>query len=76
MVMTRDAARAYVKRWAETGRLLDEQRWHELTALEPDKALLAADALIDAALRVPLPPSRRNWSGLVDQQRYFHRRHS
>jgi hypothetical protein len=25
--MTPDAARAYVKRWSETGRLLERQRW-------------------------------------------------
>jgi hypothetical protein len=70
--MTREEARAYVLRWAETGRLLEEQRWSELAALTPERAAAAADALIDAALRVPLPDERKRWSGLVEQQRYFH----
>jgi hypothetical protein len=68
------AAKAYVKRWVETGQLLDEQRWLELSRLDAGRARQAADALIEAALRVPLPPARRTWSGLVDQQRVFHRR--
>jgi hypothetical protein len=61
-------AQAYVKRWAETGRLLDDIRWRELASLDADRALAASDALIDAALRVPLPARRRTWSGLVEQQ--------
>ena len=75
-VMTRDAARAYVKRWAETGRLLERQRWDELAALDPGQALEATDALIRAALLVPLPEERRRNSGLVEQQRTFHRNRS
>jgi hypothetical protein len=70
--MTRDAERAYVKRWAETGRLLEEIRWRELRALDDAVALKASSDLIDAALRVPLPQRRRLWSGLIDQQDLFH----
>lgn len=73
-VVTRDMAQAYVKRWAETGRLLDEIRWRELASLDADRALAASDALIDAALRTPLPVRRRTWSGLVEQQAVLHRR--
>ena len=69
-------ARAYVKRWAETGRLLEEQRWHELGSLGDAEAVAASDALIAAALQVPLPEARRIWSGLVEQQDLFHRRSS
>ena len=72
--MTRDAARAYVRRWVEAGRLLERHKWQELAALSREQALAASDALIAAALRVPLPPARRTWSGLVEQQRVFHRR--
>jgi hypothetical protein len=36
-------------------------------------ARLATDALIEAALAVPLPPKRRSSSGLVEQQALFHR---
>jgi hypothetical protein len=67
--MTPDEARAYVQHWARTGRRLEEIRWRELRALDPRTALAASDALIDAAMRVPLPASRRAWSGLVEFQR-------
>ncbi len=60
--------------WATTGPLLEEQRWSELSRLDSGRALAAADTLIEAALRVPLPAARRTWSGLVEQQRIFHRR--
>jgi hypothetical protein len=66
-------ARAYVKSWAETGRLLEELRWRELAAIDDQHALAAADALIDAALLVPLPATRRHSSGLVEQQSILHR---
>jgi hypothetical protein len=71
---TRSAARAYVKGWAETGRLLERQRWTELAALGDADALAASDMLIEAALQVPLPAARLTWSGLVSQQDAFHRR--
>lgn len=72
--MTREMAQAYVKQWAETGRLLEALRWRELAALDDDRALEASDALIGAALRVPLPSHRRTRSGLVDLQDLLHRR--
>lgn len=72
--MTRDDQRAYVRRWAETGRLLEQIRWRELRALETASALRASDQLIAAALRVPLPPARRAWSGLVELQALLRRR--
>lgn len=75
-MVTRGTARAYVQQWAETGRLLEEQRWAELAATSDADALAASDMLIDAALQVPLPASRREWSGLVIQQDRFHRRPS
>jgi hypothetical protein len=71
--MPADALRGYVKAWAETSRLLEELRWRELAALDAGQALAAADVLIDAAMLVPLPPTRRRWSGLADQQALFHR---
>jgi hypothetical protein len=72
--MTPQDARAYVQQWAETGRLLEEVRWREVAALTPERALAAADMLIDAALRVPLPEARRTWSGLIDLQALLHGR--
>jgi hypothetical protein len=71
--MTREEARTYVRQWARAGRALEAQRWHELSTLTPDRARAASDALIAAALTVPVPAARRTWSGLVAQQRAFHR---
>jgi hypothetical protein len=56
--------------------LLEEQRWRELSLLDDARALEASDALIAAALEVPLPASQRTCSGLVEQQHAFHRRRS
>jgi hypothetical protein len=72
--MTRESARAYVQRWIETGRLLEDLRWRELARLDAARALAATDALIEAALRVPLPAARRQGSGLVEQQALLHAR--
>ena len=66
--MTGQDQRAYVRRWVETGRMLEQIRWRELRSLDAAAALAASDRLIDAALRVPLSPARREWSGLVDLQ--------
>lgn len=73
VALTRDFARAYVKRWTETGRLLEEVRWCELAALDEDSALRASDALLEYGASLPLAPRRREWSGLVEQQRLFWR---
>lgn len=74
--MTTAEQRAYVQRWVETGHILEELRWRELGVLDDAVALAASDALLDAALRTPLPAARREWSGLVEQQALFHRRAS
>lgn len=66
--MSRDAERAYVRRWVETGQLLEDLHWRELRELDETAALQASDRLIEAALLVPIPLSRRQWSGLVDWQ--------
>jgi hypothetical protein len=73
-VLIRDREAAYVKQWAATGRLLEEQRWAELAHLDDAQALAASDALIASALAVPVPRARQSWSGLVEQQDAFHRR--
>ena len=70
--MTPEAERAYVKQWAETGRLLETRRWAELREMTGADARRASGFLIEAALRVPLPPRRRVWSGLVEQQDRLH----
>ncbi|MGH9255838.1 MAG: hypothetical protein ACRD3C_14855 [Vicinamibacterales bacterium] len=70
--MTREAERAYVQQWVETGRILEEIRWRELGDLDAATALRASDDLIELALQVPLPPRRRSWSGLADLQTRLH----
>ena len=76
MTVTPASERDYVRQWVETGRLLEDLRWRELQALDPDTALEASRQLIDAALRVPLPSQRLAWSGLVDLQDLLHARAS
>jgi hypothetical protein len=71
--MTRQDQRAYVRRWLETGQILEQIRWRELRALDAAAALAASDHLIDAAVRVPLSSARREWSGLVDLQNLLRR---
>jgi hypothetical protein len=71
--MTRQDQRAYVRRWVETGQILEQIRWRELRALDAAGALAASDHLIDAAVRVPLSSARREWSGLVDLQNLLRR---
>src|SRR5438477_6392831 len=66
--MTRQDQRAYVRRWVETGQMLEEIRWRELRALDAAAAMGASGHLIEAALLVPLSSGRREWSGLVDLQ--------
>lgn len=72
--MTQEEARAYVRKWAETGRWLESVRWRELRALDDAGALRASASLIAAALLVPLREDRRNRSGLIEQQDLFHAR--
>lgn len=72
--VTPDDERAYVQKWAETGRQLEAIRWRELRELEPAAALRASEALISAAVLVPIPQRRRVWSGLVDLQVLLHSR--
>jgi hypothetical protein len=53
--------------------LLEDLRWRELAMLDDAAARAASDALIEAALLVPLSISRRSTSGLVQQQPIFQR---
>jgi hypothetical protein len=76
MTIGNEAERAYVKGWAATGRMLEDLRWRELRDLDEGRAREASAALIEAALRVPLPTSRRERSGLIDQQDLLHGRRS
>jgi hypothetical protein len=41
--MTPEAARAYVRNWVETGRVLEDIRWRELSGMDDATALRARD---------------------------------
>ena len=72
-LLTGDAARQYVRRWAETGVVLEQLRWRELAALDEGRALRASDALLEYGSHLPMTAARRESSGLVEQQRLFQR---
>jgi hypothetical protein len=65
---------AWVAHWRRAGAALARQRARELRELTPEQALAASEALLALALTVPLGPRRVADSGLVAQQRRFHRR--
>ena len=73
--MTEETARRLARQKVEAGRLVDELRWRELALLDDERALQTSDALIEAALSVPIPAWRRTTSGLVEQQAVFRRGH-
>jgi len=76
--MTLDAAtqREWLRQWQAAGRALAARKRQELLLLSDEQALAASEALLALVPTVPLSPSRRHWSGLVEQQSLFHRRPS
>ncbi len=67
-----DAQRAYVRRWQETARIVDELRGARLREVDTALAIRALAGAY-AAARLRSPP--RTESGLVEQQRWFRRAH-
>ena len=72
-LLTGEAARQYVRRWADTGPLLEQLRWQELSTIDDVRALRASDRLLELGRRLSIGSERREWSGLVEQQRLFQR---
>jgi len=66
----REAIRLRLRIWEEAGPLLQEQRWRELQALTEEKALSLTKALFR---RGATTFSKRESSGLVEQQALFRR---
>ena len=66
----REAIRVRLRMWEQAEPLLQEQRWRELRALTDEKALLLTKALFR---RGATEQSKRNSSGLVEQQALFAR---
>lgn len=63
----------WIRQWLSAGPALQERRARELRALTDERAVAAADALLDIGAALPLPESRRAWSGMVEMQRLFQR---
>ena len=74
MVLSVEAQREWLRQWESAGPALAEQRKKELRELSESRALAATEALLSLVTTAPLDPSRRNYSGLVEQQELFHRR--
>jgi hypothetical protein len=63
-----------MEQWRRAGPALEEQRVRELREMTDKQARAATVDLLDLGARVPLPPERWQWSGLVVQQQIFHKR--
>jgi hypothetical protein len=68
------AQRQWLEQWKQAGKALEEQRRTELRSLTAERALAASEALLALAAPARLSAKRRSYSGLVEQQRLFHRR--
>ncbi|HYV26686.1 MAG TPA: hypothetical protein VFA77_04085 [Candidatus Eisenbacteria bacterium] len=66
----REAIRLRLQIWEEAEPLLQEQRWRELQALTNEKALALTKALFSRGIS---SASKRDSSGLVEQQALFRR---
>ena len=66
--------REWLRQWNDAGPALAANRREELLHLSDERALTASETLLSLVTTVTLTPSRRRWSGLVEQQALFHRR--
>ena len=71
--MSRSPEQVWVDNWREAGPVLEAIKCRELRAMTPERALLAADAVLDMASHGWWNPAREAWSGLVEQQALFAR---
>ena len=73
MPMDSAAQRAWMEQWRNAAAALEEQRRLELRLLSDHDGLAASEAVLSLALLTPITPARLTDSGLVRQQRLFHR---
>ena len=59
--------------WRGAAEALAAVHRRELKALTPEQALRASEALLDLTRTLPVPEARWRTSGMVEQQRWFHR---
>lgn len=65
--------RKWMEQWQSAASALEDERRRRLASMTDAQARAATAALLDMASRVPLPPDRLSYSGLVEQQAIFHR---
>lgn len=63
-----------MKQWLSAGPALAEQRKEDLRRMSNRQALAASEALLSLVTVASIAPSRRAYSGLVEQQALLHRR--
>ena len=66
--------REWLRQWSDAGPALPANRREEILHLSDERALAASEALLSLVTTVTLSPTRRRWSGLVEQQALLHRR--
>jgi len=64
---THEQQQAWIATYKAAAIALEEQRWRELRALTPEKALWMSETLLSMPMSIP----RRESSGLVEQQALF-----
>jgi hypothetical protein len=64
--------REWLQQWRRAAVALEQVRADELAHLGAADALAASETLLALGASMPLPPSRVNWSGLIDFQRRLH----
>jgi hypothetical protein len=66
--------RKWLAQWRRAGAALKRVRADELAILSAADALAASETLLAIGAQVPLSVDRLTWSGLIEFQRYLHRR--
>ena len=66
--------REWMAQWRRAGPALAQVRADALARLPAADALAATDALLAISARVALSVDRLTWSGLIEFERYLHRR--
>lgn len=75
MTISTEDQRRWLQQWRAAASALAEQKADELASLTEFEARKATLDLLALAEMAPLPSERLHNSGLVEQQRIFHRAH-
>ena len=66
-------AQAWMAQWRKAASSLETQRYNDLVSMNDDDARNALMVVLDFAEHLAIPSSRLHYSGLVEQQKFFHR---